>query len=125
MKLELLDLKGNFYDAPEVIPEGFVIVKGHVYSPNGSPASHVTLTLTPASGEPADEDAATTDVLGQFYFFLPEESRGVWTLEAGGYGCDSSAVNAACALIGVFPPAREVDVKESAELWINLQMVSQ
>jgi len=124
MKLELLDLKGDFYDAPEVIPDGFVIVKGHVYTPNGNPASHITLSLTPAGGEPGDEDAATTDVLGQFYFFLPENSRGVWTLEAGGYGCDSSAVNAACNLIGVFPPAREIDVKESAEIWINLQMTS-
>lgn len=124
MKLELLDLKENIYNAPEVIPDGFVVVKGHVYTPNGNPASHITLSLTPSDGDPADEDAATTDILGQFYFFLPKDSRGVWTLEAGAYGCDSNAVNSACSLIGVFPPARDVDVKGSSEIWINLQMTS-
>lgn len=124
MKLELLELQGEFYDAPEVIPDGFVIVKGHVYTPSGNPASHITLTLKPPDGELGDEDAATTDVLGQFYFFLPADSRGEWTLEAGGYGCESTAVNASCSLIGSFPPAIQVDVKESAEVWYNLQMVN-
>ena len=124
MKLELLDIKGNIYDAPEVIPDGFVIIKGHMYTPNGNPASHITLTLTPAGGAPADEDAATTDVLGRFYFFLPEGSEGVWTLEAGGYSCESNAVNAGCSLIGVFPPPQEIDLNESADIWINLQMTS-
>ena len=124
MKLELLDLKGNFYDAPEVIPDGFVIIKGHMYTPSGNPASYISLSLTPAGGAPADEDAATTDVLGRFYFFLPEGSEGVWTLEAGGYSCESNAVNAGCSLIGVFPPPQEIDLNESADIWINLQMTS-
>lgn len=125
MKVELLELSASFYDAPEVIPDGFRIVKGHVYTPSGNPASHITLTLTPPDGEPADEDSATTDVQGQFYFFLPEGSRGTWTLAAGAYGCESSAVDSACSLVGVFPPAREVDVMESAEIWINLEMLGQ
>ena len=122
MKLELLTLVGDFYDLPEVIPDGFVIVKGHVYTPDGSPASHITLTLTPPGGEPADEDAATTDALGQFYFFLPEDASGTWTLAANAYGCDGSAVDANCSLIGSFPPAQQIDVRASAEVWHNLQI---
>lgn len=124
MKVELLDLAGSFYDAPEVIPDGFLIIKGHLYTPNGNPASYITLALIPPEGAAADADAATTDILGRFFFFLPEDSRGIWTLEAGAYGCDSSAVNASCSLIGILPPAREINVKESAEIWYNLQMVN-
>lgn len=125
MKLELVKLVGDFYDLPEVIPDGFVIVKGHVYTPDGSPASHITLTITPPGGNTADQDAATTDALGQFYFFLPEDAGGDWTLEANAYGCESNAVDAGCALIGTFPPAQQVDVRESAEVWYNLQLVRQ
>lgn len=122
MKLELLDLKGDFYDAPEIIPEGFVIIKGHVYAPSGDPASHITLTLTPPDGDTARNDAATTDALGQYYFFLPQESKGTWTLLADAYGCESSAVNADCSLIGGLPPAMTINVNDSADVWYNLQM---
>ena len=123
MKLELVKLDGDFYDLPETIPDGFVTVKGHVYTPDGSPASHITLSLTPPGGEAADEDAATTDNEGRFYFFLPEDSSGEWTLAAGAYGCESSAVDANCSLVGAFPPAFQVNVRESAEVWHNLQLV--
>lgn len=124
MKLELLELAGDYYDLPEVTPDDFVIVKGHVYTPSGDPASHITLSLTPPGGDSADEDAATTDNEGRFYFFLPDGSRGTWTLAAGAYGCESSAVNASCSLVGAFPPAREVDVVESGDVWINLQIIN-
>ena len=122
MKLELLTLSGDFYDLPETIPDGFVIVKGHVYAADGSPASHITLTLIPPGGDVADEDAATTDNEGRFYFFLPEGASGLWTLEANAYGCESSAVDANCSLVGTFPPAQELDVRESAEVWHNVQI---
>lgn len=122
MKLELLKLEGDFYDLPEVIPDGFIIVRGHVYTPDGSPASHITLTLTPPGAGAADEDAATTDDQGRFYFFLPEDASGTWALAAGAYGCESSAVDASCSLVGSFPPAQQVDVRASAEVWHNLQI---
>jgi len=124
MKIELLDAKISFYYAPEIIPEGFVIVKGHVYTSNGNPASHITLQLTPKDGEPADSDAATTDALGQFYFFLPEGSRGTWILAANAYGCESNAVTSACNLIGQFPSPIEIEVQTAAEVWFNLQMTN-
>ena len=123
MKLELLELKGDFYDAPEVEPSDFIIIRGHMYTPNGSPASHITLTLMPKDGTTADADAATTDILGRFYFFLPEDSRGTWILEANAYGCESTAVNNACSLIGSFPPAQEITFTESPEVWYNLQIL--
>jgi len=122
MKLELLDPEMSFYYAPEIIPEGFVIVKGHMYTPNGNPASHITLSLMPKDGQPADSDAATTDALGQFYFFLPKGSRGIWTLTANAYGCESNAVTSACNLIGQFPSSLEIDVQSASEVWYNLQM---
>lgn len=122
IKLELVQFEGNFEDLPDVMPEGFTVIKGHVYTFEGNPASHITLTLTPAGGTPADQDAATTDALGRFYFFLPNESRGAWTLEANAYGCESSAVNEACSLVGRFPPSIQINVKESAEIWYNLQL---
>ena len=125
MKVELLDLQGNYYDIPEVTSEGFVIVKGHVYTPNGNPASYITLSLRPIEGSAADEDAATTDILGQYYFFLPADSRGTWTLAVNAYGCDSNAVNSACSLIGVFPPPLDIEVRDAAEVWYNLQITSQ
>lgn len=124
MKIELLEAKTSFYNAPEVIPDGFVIVKGHVYTPNGNPASHITLQLMPEGGEPADSDSATTDALGQFYFFLPKGSRGTWTLAANAYGCESNTVTSACNLIGQFPPALEIDVQSAGEVWYNLQMTN-
>ena len=123
MKLELLELAGDYYDLPEVIPDGFVIVRGHVYTTSGDPASHITLSLIPPGAGVADEDTATTDREGRFYFFLPEGSRGSWTLSPNAYGCDSSAVDANCSLVGSFPPSVEVDVAESSDVWINLQLV--
>jgi len=125
MKLELLDLQGSLYDAPEVIPDGFVIVKGHVYTPNGNPASHISLMLTPAEGDVSEQDTATTDALGQFYFFLPEGSRGAWMLAASAYGCNSNAVNAACDLMGTLPAPLEINVQSAAEVWYNLQIINQ
>ena len=122
MKLELVQFEGNFEDLPEVMPEGFTVIKGHMYTHEGKPASHITLTLTPSGGTPAEQDAATTDALGQFYFFLPKESSGTWTLEANAYGCESSAVDEACSLVGRFPPSMQINVKESAEVWYNLQL---
>lgn len=122
MKLELLDLKGDFYDAPEVTPEDAVIVKGHVYTPNGNPASHISLSLTPVEGDVSNSDNATTDTLGQYYFFLPKGSRGTWTLAGNAYGCESNAVNDACELIGYFPPPLDIDVREASEFWFNLQI---
>ena len=125
MKLELLDLQGNsMYDAPETIPGGFVIVKGHLYTPNGAPASDITLSLQPATSEtPADADAATTDVLGQFYFFLPSSSKGDWILAPNAYGCESNAVNSVCSLIGTFPAPLTITLDPEADLWYNLQIL--
>ena len=125
MKLELLDLKGDFYDEPEVMPDGCVIVKGHVYTPSGNPASHITLSLTPLDGDACDSDSATTDTLGQYSFFLPKGSGGTWTLSVEAYGCESNAVNAACELIGYFPPPLEIDVCVAAEVWFNLELINQ
>lgn len=125
MKLELLDLQGHsMYDAPEAIPGGFVIVKGHLYTPNGAPASDITLSLQPAEDDtPANSDAATTDVLGQFYFFLPYGSKGDWILSANAYGCESNAVNSACSLIGSFPAPITITLDPEADLWYNLQIL--
>jgi hypothetical protein len=95
-----------------------------MYTPNGNPASHITLGLLPEGGEPTDQEAATTDALGQFYFFLPKGSRGTWTLAAYAYGCESNTVTSACNLIGQFPSPLEIDVQTTSEVWYNLQMTN-
>lgn len=126
MKLELLNLQGHsMYDTPEVIPDGFVVVKGHLYMPNGNPVSHVTMSLKPVEEEnDPREDAATTDTLGRFYFFLPPGTRGNWILSAGGYGCESSAVDSSCSLLGTFPIQQTLTITEDdPDIWYNQQML--
>lgn len=124
MKLELLKLEGNYYDVPEVEPDGFVIVKGHVYTQNGNPASHITVTLLP-DGEmtPGGTDAATTDILGRYYFFLPPGTQGNWSLQAMAYGCESNAVNQACSLLGTFPEPLDIIISDGPQVWYNLQLL--
>ncbi len=124
-RMELLNLQGhNYYDAPEVEPDGFVIVRGHVYTPNGNPASHITVILKP-EGDPDEVNAvsATTDVLGRYYFFLPAGTKGSYELYANAYGPESNAVNSAGNLIGTFPPGQVISFKTSPDVWYNIQLL--
>jgi hypothetical protein len=123
MKNVGIDFKGNLFDAPEISPQGVLTVHGRVFAPNGAPASLITVMLNPLGAQDTRmQDVAESDFTGHFYFFLPLDTSGQWTLVANDWNCRSTDANGACGLIGQFPPPQVIILPDaaSAELEIDI-----
>ncbi len=124
MKMEGIELDGNFYDAPEVTPDRVVIIRGRVFGTNGSPASDLSLMIQPKGDDTTSmQDVGRTDVTGRFYIYLPEGTRGEWTLALAAYGCESSAVDRNCSLIGKFPEPSLITLPDASEAELELHLL--
>lgn len=124
MKMEGIDLDGNFYDAPEVTPDHVVIVHGRVFGTNGSPASDLALLVQPKGDDsPTKQDVGKTDVTGRFYIYLPEGTSGEWTIAITAYGCGSSAVDRNCSLIGKFPEPSQITLPDVSETELEFHLL--
>ncbi len=126
MKVEGIELNGNIYDAPEVTPDGAVIVHGRVFAPNGSPASEIGLMVNPvgAGTDTSHQDVGVSDVTGRFYIYLPAGTSGDWTLVANAWGCKGSNVDQNCNLYGKFPPEQVITLPQAADSEIEVKMLN-
>ncbi len=124
MMTNYLTLDGYLFDVPVVQPSGVLIIKGHIYTPNGNPATKLGVTLLEAnSDDVSQQDVGWTDDFGEWYVFLPPGLEGNWTLRVDSYNCESNTVNTACNLIGHFPEPQTVAVPLAPDAWIDFQML--
>ena len=105
-------------------PAGVLVIKGHIYTPNGNPAFGLGISLLKSdSGDSPQVDVAYSNLAGEWVLYLPSADTGKWTVRADSYGCDSNAVNSACNLIGHFPDPQEVTLPLPAETWIDFELL--
>lgn len=106
-------------------PSGELVIRGHIYTPNGNPANGLGVSLLePDSPNSAQLDSAFSNQAGEWYLYLPLEMAGKWTVRADSYGCDSNAVNSDCNLIGHFPDPQDVTLPLPAGTWIDFTLLS-
>jgi len=79
------------------VPDAW-LVEGKVLEESGSPVDGVGIAITQGLG--ADELRTDTFTLenGRFYAYLPEESVGIWQVEATGLRCESRLMLDSCEL---------------------------
>jgi hypothetical protein len=124
MKKEGLELPLSIYDIPYLEPENVLTVRGRVYTTNGTPASDMVVMINLEGTELTEfQDVAVTDVMGRWYFYLPLDFTGNWIIAVNGHGCKSSAANAACNLLGNFPPPQTISLPQPADTWLDFQLV--
>ena len=124
MRVDVLELSETKYDAPEIEPVGGIILRGHVYAPNGTPATIITVMINPENATDTRlQDVAVTDFSGKYYFFLPPGLTGNWTIVANDWGCNGNNVTKTCALIGQFPPPKLITLPDAASDWIDLAIL--
>ena len=124
MMTNYLKLDGYLFDVPVFQPAGVLTVKGHIYTPNGNPASQLGVSLLEAnSDDVSQQDVGWTDAFGEWYVFLPAGLEGDWVVRVDSYNCRSNAVNTACNLIGHFPEPQTVTVPLSPETWVDFRML--
>jgi hypothetical protein len=124
LKMEGIELEGNYFDAPEVTPDHVVIVRGRVFGTNGSPASDLALQVQPKwDVNPSMQDVGRTDVTGRFYIYLPEGTSGDWVIAITAYGCESSAVDRNCSLIGKFPEPSLITLPVAADMEMEFHLL--
>lgn len=124
MMTNYLTLDGYLFDVPVVQPDDVLTIKGHIYTPNGNPATKLGVTLLEAnSDDVSQQDVGWTDDFGEWYVFLPAGLEGNWTVRVDSYNCRSNAVNTACNLIGHFPEPQTVTVPLAPDAWVDFQML--
>lgn len=114
---------GYLFEVPVITPENVMTLKGHVWAATHNPASQISVALIPGDGvDKPTEATATTNDRGEWYIYLPEDTRGEYTIAANGYGCESNIVSGNCALQGKFPAYQTVQLPVNPDLWIEFQM---
>jgi len=124
MMTNYLKLDGDLFDVPVVLPSGVLTIKGHIYTPNGNPATRLGVSLLKeGSTDVSQQDVGWTDDFGEWTLFLPQGSEGNWVVWVDSYNCKSNAVNTACNLIGNFPEPQTVTVPVAPDAWVDFQML--
>ena len=124
MRSAVLMLEGNAFDLPPIMPEGVLIIRGKVYTPNKNPASMVGVSLLENDSNTSPQmDVGNTNAFGEWYIYLPTSMAGEWTVRVDSYSCKRNTVNSVCDLIGQFPPAQTVTLPLPKDTWIDFEML--
>lgn len=81
---------------PVVTPKDAQLVTGKVLDSNGNPIDGIGFALVQNN----NRDDASTDDTGTFYFYLPLNLSGSWTLSFVSVNCTSSTMDANCQCVG-------------------------
>jgi hypothetical protein len=109
MKAELVILQGEAVDLPYITWPEVGMIKGHVRTPGGSPASGIGVSLAPLGNDlGANIENALTDATGTFYLFFPENLNGEYQVGPNGFNCEGNQIIGKCELPYTFPPAQTI-----------------
>jgi hypothetical protein len=119
-----LSIDGLLIDVPEIIPEGTEMLKGHVYTPNRTPATFITVMVNPENAvDTSQQDVAITNAFGEWTIFMPPGTVGTWTVVANDWSCESNTANSKCGLIGSFPAALTFQLPQIEPGWVDIYML--
>ncbi len=111
MKTELVTLQGEINDLPYITYSDAVLIKGHVSTPGGSPASGIGISLAPLNHDlGASVDTTMTDATGTFYLFVPADLSGDFQIGPNGYNCEGNQIIGNCELPYILPAAQTVSL---------------
>lgn len=124
VNMHLVMLSGDANQLRPIDPADVLVIKGHIYTPNGSPAYGVGVSLLrKLSNDTPQVDVAYSNDAGEWYLFLPPTETGTWVVRPDSYGCDSNAVNTGCSLIGHFPEPQQMTLPLPAGTWIDFTLL--
>lgn len=114
---------GYLFEVPVITPKNVMTIKGHVWASSHNPASQISVGLIPGTSlDKPTEAVGTTNDRGEWYIYVPENTRGEYTVAANGYGCKSNIATNNCGLLGNFPPPQTITLPVNPDLWIEFQM---
>lgn len=122
MNSNLVTLQGKAEDLPYIAPIDADVLKGHVKTPDGLPASGIGVSLAPANKDlAAGPDTTVTDASGTFYLYIPQGISGEFVLGPNGYTCKGNLVIGKCELPYDMPGAMSFSLP--ADLSITFEFV--
>lgn len=114
---------GYLFEVPVITPENVMTIKGHVWASSHNPASQISVALIPGTSlDKPTEAVGTTNDKGEWYIYVPEDTRGEYSVVANGYGCKSNIATTNCGILGNFPPLQTITLPVNPDLWIEFQM---
>jgi len=120
MKMEYLELTGDYLTLPFIAPTNVQTIVGHVRTQNDVFASGIGILLSPQSGySGTNGDSALTDSNGTFYLFLPKNLEGEYFIETNAYNCTGNLITGDCELPYVFPAVQPVTLPMPAGVTIE------
>jgi hypothetical protein len=122
MKADLVTLQGKAEDLPYISPVDVDVLKGHVKTPDGKPASGIGVSLAPANKDlAAGPDSTLSDATGTFYLYIPKDTTGEFILGPNGYNCKGNLIVGKCELPYNMPGA--ISFSLPADLSITFEFV--
>lgn len=106
-------------DVPDAI-----LIKGHVWNVDGSPAQYIGVAFQPLNNSDPDlMDNVMTSADGAWYAYLPADTRGEWVIGPNAYGCPPDVPTGECSHVGTFPPAQTITLPEAQDVWIEFNIL--
>ncbi len=122
MRSNFVTLQGKAADLPYISPVDADVLKGHVKTPDGIPASGIGVSLAPANMDlAAGPDDTVTDASGTFYLYLPQGTSGEFVLGPNSYTCEGNLIVENCELPYNLPGATSFSLP--ADLSITFEFV--
>lgn len=103
---------------PIINPENAYVITGKIMNENAKPVEGVVVAVIQGTGNHAPRAESQTGQQGNFYAYLPPNSRGVWRVSIVGVSCQSWIMAENCAYPGEFWP-RWVDVHLPSLPYLN------
>lgn len=114
-----LDHLGNFSSLPVYTVQGTVVLTGHVWNRDRSPAAGIGIAVFPAGSTDYDlREDVTTASDGSWYTYLPDNAKGEWEVQV--VSCAAGTTVEACR--ESLPPGQVVTLPGAAEVSIEMSL---
>ncbi len=118
-----LEHLGDFSSLPIFKYPDAVMLGGHVWNLDKSPASGIGIRLIPAGSKDDDQrEDVTTGPDGAWYAYLPAGSSGAWEVHAVSYSCPANVPTGQCTISGNLPASMTVSLPEALNVSIEMSM---
>lgn len=119
-----LESAGDFGNLPVMNAPDAILIKGHVWNKDGSPAPNIGVAFQPLNNPDPDlMDNVMTGADGAWYAYLPAGTRGEWVIGPNAYSCPPDVPSGECTLAGTFPPAQTITLPEAQDVWIEFNIL--
>jgi hypothetical protein len=118
-----LDHLGDFSSLPIFKYPDAVMLSGHVWNLDGSPAQGIGMRLIPAGSKDGNQrEDITTGADGAWYAYLPAGSSGAWEVHAVSHKCAADVPVEQCTINGNLPESMTISLPEALNVNIEMSM---